>query len=204
MPYRLNLPNLLTLSRLAAAPVIMLAIRAGHHTAALVLFAAAAVTDVLDGIAARRLDLITAAGTKLDPIADKCLLSGVVAALAAAGFLPWWFVAVVLGRDLYLVVGAGVLMLASGVRDFLPSVWGKVSTFVQIATITLWMARNAGQLHILDQLSEAMLWLCTAFTIWSGIHYTWRGIASARNADDRVSPSGAAADPRRDQRAGSH
>ncbi len=180
MPRWLNVPNLFTLLRLFLVPFVIQAILAGGHVRAVTLFAIAAVTDVLDGAAARRLKLVTRAGAYLDPIADKCLLSGVYLALAAAGMLPRWFVAVIFGRDLYILMAAGIILLLTPVRSFPPSVWGKASTFVQIVTAVVWLARNVLEVRALDALSTAMLWPCAAFTIWSGIHYTWRGVRLVR------------------------
>jgi cardiolipin synthase len=180
MPRWFNLPNLLTLTRLVMVPFVIQAILDGHHFRALALFAAAAVTDVMDGAAARRFDLTTAAGAYLDPIADKCLLSGVFLALAVARIVPWWFVAVVFGRDIYILIAVAAIMLASPVRDFPPSVWGKVSTFVQILTAVVCLARDVLELRVLNSLSSVILWPCLAFTVWSGIHYTWKGVQLAR------------------------
>src|SRR5580704_6321728 len=109
MPRWSNLPNLLTLTRLVLVPFVIQAILDGHHFRALALFAAAAVTDVMDGAAARRLRLATPIGAYLDPIADKCLLSGVFLALAMARVVPWWFVAVVFGRDIYILIGVATI-----------------------------------------------------------------------------------------------
>jgi len=172
MPRWITVPNALTLLRLILVPFIIRAVLAGRHTLALVLFAAAAVTDILDGAAARHFGQNTASGAYLDPIADKCLLSGVYLGLAAAGMVPWWFVAIILGRDIYILLGAVIVMLTTDVRKFPPSVWGKASTFVQIVTAVTWMARNMLQISALDALSSDMLWPCAAVTIWSGIHYT--------------------------------
>src|SRR5580658_8133768 len=143
MPSWANLPNLITLFRLVLIPFIVQAILAGRHEFALAIFAVAAATDVLDGAAARHLGLTTQAGAYLDPIADKCLLSGVFVALAAARIVPWWLAAIVIGRDLYILLGALAVRAAAGVKDFPPSIWGKTSTFVQIVTVTIWIARDA-------------------------------------------------------------
>jgi cardiolipin synthase (CMP-forming) len=180
MPQWLNVPNLFTLVRLLLVPFIVLAILSGDHARALVLFACAAITDILDGAAARHLSLTTPAGAYLDPIADKCLLSGVFLALAGARLIPRWLVAVIFGRDLYILCAAGFLLWLTPIRSFPPSVWGKASTFVQIVTAVVWMGRNTLPSPVLDALSAAMLWPCAAFTIWSGIHYTRRGFQLAR------------------------
>ena len=94
--------------------------------------------------------------------------------------MPWWFVAVVFGRDLYILLAVAAIWLMSPVREFPPSLWGKISTFVQILTAVIWMARDVIELPALNSLSAVMLWLCMVFTLWSGIHYTWRGVQLAR------------------------
>jgi len=180
MPPWVNVANLLTCVRLLLVPFVILAILDGNHVRALVLFGCAAVTDVFDGLAARRFGLSTQAGLYLDPIADKCLLSGVFLALAGARLAPRWLVAVIFGRDLYILCAVGFMLWLTPVRSFPPSVWGKASTFVQIITAVIYMTRNALKLPVLDALSSAILWVCVAFTIWSGLHYTWRGVHLAR------------------------
>ncbi len=176
MPKWVNLPNCLTLARLALTPFIIEDILDGRALAAFVLFFVAAWTDVLDGAAARHFQAGTKAGAYLDPIADKCLLSGVFLSLAATHRVPWWVVGIVFGRDLYILLAALIMMRCTPIRNFPPSVWGKLSTFAQIATVALWMGRDLFQLEALDALSSAMLWVCAALAIWSGLHYTWRGV----------------------------
>jgi cardiolipin synthase len=176
----INLPNLFTLLRLILVPFVIQSILARRPVLALALFGAAAVTDVLDGAAARRLGLSTQTGAYLDPIADKCLLSGVYLALAAARFVPWWFVVIVFARDIYILIGVAAFMLFTDIRKFPPSIWGKVSTFVQIVTAVFCLSQNVLQLRVLDALWPVILWLCVGFTAWSGLHYTWRGVQLAR------------------------
>jgi len=180
MPSWFNLPNLFTLLRLVLVPFIVQAVLAGLHDLALALFAVAAATDVLDGAAARHLGLATQAGAYFDPIADKCLLSGVFLALAAARIMPWWLTAIVIGRDLFILVGALTLRAATGIKEFPPSIWGKASTFVQILTVVLWMARDAFPGSAFNPAASAMVWPCVVATVWSGLHYTWRGLQFAR------------------------
>jgi len=176
----MNLPNLFTLLRLLLTPAVAWGILAGRPVLTILLFALAAFTDYLDGAAARGLGQQSASGAVLDPIADKCLLSGIFLAMAAAGVIPWWFVAIVFGRDLYILLGAGLMLLTTRIRQFPPSIWGKVSTCVQIGTALAWMARAVIHLPLINWLASAGLWICSAFTIWSGVHYTWRGIQMIR------------------------
>ena len=179
MPRWINVANAFTVLRLVLAPFVIQAILDGRHEAALALFFVAAVTDVLDGATARRFGLGTEAGAYMDPIADKCLLSGVFLGLAAARIVPWWLVAIILGRDLYILAGAIAMLRLTRVRKFPPSVWGKLSTFVQIVTATAWMVRNAFGGGLATAVAAGSIWVCAAATVWSGVHYTWR-VVSAR------------------------
>jgi cardiolipin synthase len=180
MPGFVNAANLLTILRLALVPFIIQAILDNRHTQALALFGAAAFTDILDGAIARRYGLATSTGAYLDPIADKFLLSGMVLALGASGLVPWWFVTIVIGRDLYLLLAVVAVMALTRLRKFPPSIWGKVSTFIQVATVSVCLTRNILEVRVLDALLSAMLWVCAVFTIWSALHYTLRGLRAIR------------------------
>ena len=180
MPRWINLANLFTLLRLILVPYVIGAILGGRHERALGLFFVASVTDVIDGALARTHGRATQVGAYLDPIADKCLLSGIFLALGATGSVPWWFVAVVLGRDMYILLAVVAVMAFTSVRKFPPSRWGKISTFVQIATAVTWLVKNIWPVPVLHALSSAMLWVCVGFTLWSGLHYTLRGAQMLR------------------------
>jgi cardiolipin synthase len=171
----LTLPNLFTLARLLLAPVIVCAILNRRAFAALAIFAVAAATDVIDGYLARQFGAATAAGAFLDPIADKLLLTGVYLALALAGSVPWWLVGVIFGRDLLILAASAVALLATKLRAFPPSIWGKASTFLQILTAVAFLGRGAFGSTFLAALSAALIWPTLALTVWSGAHYGWRG-----------------------------
>jgi cardiolipin synthase len=153
---------------------------AGRHGLALALFAVAAATDVLDGAAARHLNLETPFGAYLDPIADKVLLNAIFVAMAGAEMVPWWFVAIVLGRDVYLLLAAAILFRFTTRRRFPPSVWGKASTFVQIVTAITSLAAGMWGHSNLWIPAVALFRISAVFTVWSGVEYTWRGIEIAR------------------------
>ena len=180
MPRWLNAANLLTTLRLLLVPPIIVAILQGRHERALILFVLAAATDALDGMVARSFRQRTQFGAYLDPIADKFLLSGVFLALAAAKLIPRWLVVTIFGRDLYILTAAGFLLWFTPARNFRPSIWGKASTFVQVITAVVWITRDAAPSSVLDAVSGGILWPCAAFTIWSGVHYTWTGLRLAR------------------------
>jgi cardiolipin synthase len=180
VPSWVNIPNLLTLLRLFMVPVVVYYIRDGRYFLAGWLFGGAAFTDILDGAAARLMGVSTKVGAYLDPVADKCLLCGVFLALAWVHIVPWWLVGLVFGRDLYILAAVGLFMLFTPLRGFPPSVWGKVSTFVQIATVIIWIAHRIFRSPLRAVLAPAMLWPCVGFTVWSGLDYTWRGIRLLR------------------------
>jgi cardiolipin synthase len=148
---------------------------------ALSLFFIAGLTDVVDGGLARRFGWSTVAGAYLDPIADKVLLSTVFICLALWSALPWWFVAVVFGRDILILAASAVALAFTRLRKFPPTVWGKLSTFLQIVTATVWMTLAAVPSFTLDNAARVLTWLATAATVWSGIHYGWRGIHLLRS-----------------------
>ena len=168
----LTLANLFTLARLVLAPFVVLAILHGQYSRAIILFFLAGITDVIDGFLARRFGEGTRAGAYFDPIADKILLSAIYIALAAAGAIRWWMVALVFARDI-LILGMAVYgLLFTSVRKFPPSVWGKISTFLQIAAALVVMGARDG----IPAPVDFALWLMVAGTVWSGLHYAWQGI----------------------------
>jgi cardiolipin synthase len=167
-----QIPNLLTAARLLAAPYILYLLWTGGYRTAIVWFAIASCTDVLDGFLARRFHAGSRLGALLDPIADKVLLSGSFLTLGLKGIIPLWLMALVMGRDL-MILGFAVLALARKIRrDFPPSVWGKACTAAQIAYVLFAVGHEAS----LTPLAVAMVlgWIAAALTIWSGIDYIRR------------------------------
>ena len=167
-----QIPNLLTAARLLAAPYILYLLWTGEYRAALVWFSIASFTDVLDGFLARRLRIVSKIGALLDPVADKVLLSGSFLTLGLKGVIPWWLVAIVLGRDL-LILGFAIIALARKIRrEFPPSVWGKASTAAQIAYVLFAVGHEAS----ITPLMVAIIlgWIAAALTLWSGIDYFLR------------------------------
>jgi cardiolipin synthase (CMP-forming) len=170
-----HVPNLLTGLRLVLVPFILIALLSGRYFPALALFAVAAVTDVLDGAAARRFGSTSAMGAYFDPIADKCLLTGIFLALAATSFVPWWLVVLIFGRDVLILGGALFVMRLTTERRFPPSVWGKLSTFVQICTVAFALGHAVFPASsAIAMLSSALVWPCAFFTSLSGIHYAFQ------------------------------
>lgn len=171
-----NLPNLVTLARLVLAPFIASDILHGRYGRAIILLFIAGFTDVIDGFLARRFQLTTSTGAYFDPIADKILLSVIYIALGVAGAMPWWMVAVVFGRDILILAMAAYGLAFTTLRKFPPSVWGKISTFFQIAAALVVMGAHAG---IPAPVTFALILMLSA-TVFSGLHYMWRGVTMLR------------------------
>ena len=180
MPRWANPSNLLTSLRLLLAPFVMAAIIERRPELGVALFFAAAITDGFDGLLARRFQWITRVGAFLDPIADKVLLSGVFLALAVIGTLPWWLVGIIFGRDLLILGSSGFALIFTHLRQFPPSVWGKAATFFQIVTAVSWLVRDASGAAWVESFAFVMIWPTAAVTVWSGIHYGWRGLRLVR------------------------
>jgi cardiolipin synthase (CMP-forming) len=164
-----RIPNLLTAARLLAAPYILYLLWTGSFRTALVWFAIASATDVLDGYLARRFQAGSRLGALLDPVADKVLLSGSFLALGLKSVIPFSLTIFVLGRDLMILAFAIVALARSTHRDFPPSVWGKASTAAQITYVLFAVGHEAG----LAPLAVVMIlgWITFVLTIWSGIDY---------------------------------
>src|SRR5215469_8321228 len=141
---REHIPNVLSLARLASAPLLFYLLWRRDWVWALWLIGLAALTDALDGFLARRLGARSHRGEVLDPIADKALLSGAFLALVWSGAVELWLGALVIGRDvLILSMAGGALLRASG-RRFPPSPWGKASTAFQALFVVALVASLAG------------------------------------------------------------
>ncbi len=136
----LTLPNALTGLRFVLAVVFLVLYARGDTVRALAAFAAAAATDVLDGLAARVLDQHSRLGAFLDPIADKFLAACALFALWERGRLPLWLPLFVVSRDLALLAGAAVLRTIRRPVPVAPTRIGKYATFALAATVVLSLA----------------------------------------------------------------
>ena len=159
-------------------PFVVMGILNAHYGRAIILCFIAGFSDVIDGFLARRLGESTAAGAYFDPIADKILLSAIYITLGVVLAIPWWMVALVFARDIVILAMAAYGLLFTSIRKFPPSVWGKISTFLQIAAALVVMGSRDG----IPAPVDLALWLMVAGTIWSGVHYVWLGVHALRTA----------------------
>lgn len=164
------IPNALTITRLILVPFVLRFIAIRDYRAALSLCALAAATDALDGYLARRFKAASRTGAYLDPIADKLLLSGAYLVLGLNGTIPLWLTAIVFGRDILILLFVGYAYAFTSIRDFPPSVWGKLSTIVQAFAVLI-VLTSPGPL-----LARVAIGAVTAATLWSAAHYTLIGV----------------------------
>ena len=186
----MTLPNILTLLRLGLVPVFLIMSLRRQAFGALAVFALAGLTDFLDGLAARLCRLRTKIGTVLDPLADKLLLSTAFILLTLKGLsspnlIPFWLTAVVIGRDLVIVVGAYIVFRLRGTKSFPPSLFGKISTISQVMTVFCVLLAN--YFRAPSSALSALYIITLASTILSGVHYAIVGIRLAFFAKDELS-----------------
>jgi cardiolipin synthase len=124
-----TVPNLLSLLRILLIPVFfVLIVNPGHEMAGILVFAAVASTDWIDGYIARRTDRVSELGKVLDPTADRLVIAAGLIALVIRGAFPLWAAALILIRDLAVLVVGGFLLAGKHVRIDVRYV-GKVATF---------------------------------------------------------------------------
>ncbi len=164
-------PNQITLLRLIFVPFVIINVMDGNYRWAMVLFLLAGVSDALDGTLARLLHQRTVLGQYLDPIADKLLLSSCFLVLSFEHKIPWKFTVLVFSRDISILAISAALYATSALRDFRPSVFGKLNTVAQVAAIPLVMAREFLPWPWLAEAKAIALWTTFGLTLLSGVHY---------------------------------
>ena len=174
-----QLPHLLTLFRLVSSPFLALLLLKSRYREALALVLAAGLTDWLDGFTARRLGVTGKLGVVLDPLADKIMLVTLFLVLGIVRLIPAWLLFLVIARDIIIAVGALLLSALRNIRQFLPSVLGKVSTFFQIVLVLLVLLRASFPHPLFFWLESAAVGLSALFTSLSGLDYIRRGIQMA-------------------------
>ena len=167
-----QLPNALTVLRLIAIPVfVVLLLRTdGQGSYALAaLFAAAALTDQVDGYLARRWRVESEFGKFADPLADRLMIDAAVLLLCVDGRLPWLALAIVLGRDALLIGGFGLVKDRG--YDFSVSTLGKASTWVLYAAITGVIASDEGTAWPLW-----LFWIGVGLAVVAAVFYIARAL----------------------------
>ncbi|HVZ16267.1 MAG TPA: CDP-alcohol phosphatidyltransferase family protein [Terriglobales bacterium] len=163
--------NQLTLLRLIFIPFIIINVVDGNHGWAMLLFVAAGLSDGLDGLLARALKQQTLLGQYLDPIADKLLLSSLFLVLSFMHDIPWRFTIVVFTRDVCILLISAVLYIGVGLRDFRPSVFGKLNTLAQVVAVFLTLLFEVKPETGIWIAKRGFLWATFTLTCVSAVHY---------------------------------
>jgi len=169
----LTLPNVITLLRLFAVPVVAWLIVEQRWQAACWLFLAAAVSDGIDGLLARWLNQVTQLGAALDTVADKALGVVTLVMLTQAGAIPLWVTLAILIRDAIIVLGALSHL------EIHPTLLGKVHMFAEFVLLTGVLAGLAGLLA-LDAWRQVLFASVFVIAVLSGLQYVWIWGSKAR------------------------
>ena len=173
----MSLANKLTIFRIVLIPPVLVFVSldgALMAWLAAALFTLAAVTDILDGMVARKQNTISTFGKVMDPIADKLLVVSALIPLVAQGALPAWMVVVVIGRE-FILNGLRILSTASRGEVIAASWWGKTKTVLQDVMIVVLMLRHqitgfwGGQVFI-----QILVWAALVLTVLSTTDYLWK------------------------------
>lgn len=181
-----NLANNLTLARIGAVPILVLLLYfpgRGTCFAAMLVFIAAAVTDIMDGVVARRCNLVTNFGKFLDPLADKLLISAALIMLVQLGWVEAWVSVLIVGREI-AVTGLRAMAVDHGVV-IAADRYGKLKTIVQMVALCPLLLHYPVWGFDPAPLGQALLYLALVLTLVSGANYfygfgkqAWSGKAS--------------------------
>lgn len=167
---RRDIPNLISILRIALVVPVVWALLSGQFGLALLLFAIAGVSDGIDGYLAKHYHWESRLGSILDPLADKLLLVASFAALTWLELLPLWLLLLVLGRDLIIISGGLAYHYWVGKFELVPLWSSKINTVLQIALVLLVMIQQQWlPMHTLPVLITT--WLVVASVIHSGTEY---------------------------------
>lgn len=186
-PAILNIPNILTMARIAAIPLLAGLLMSPSQPAgfwAAAVFSLASITDWLDGYLARRMGIVTIFGKFLDPIADKLIVMAALIMILPYGRVPAWMVLVILGREI-IITGLRGIASSEGIV-IQASDLGKFKTIFQLVAIIglllhydyNWLFGIEHQLvHVnMHNVGMFFLWIATLLTVWSGVDYLVRFI----------------------------
>lgn len=179
----MNLPNKLTMARVALIPVFMFFAANRMWLAAGIVFAAASLTDFFDGYLARKYHWVTDFGKFADPLADKILTTTALLYMMADGVCSPVVLVIVIAREFAV---SGLRMIAAGAKDgkvIAANMWGKVKTVIQMLTVCLYYlgcgvesmlpAHAANSAFTSQILCAVLCWVIAAVTAVSGIKYLW-------------------------------
>lgn len=165
-----TVPNILSFIRLALVPVFLVLVILGHDVLALAVLVISSATDFLDGVLARRLNQVSRLGQLLDPAADRLFIFAALIGLAVRGIVPWWLVAVIVGRDVLLLV-LGITLANQGYGPLPVHHLGKIATFCLFYALPILMIGQA--FPIAAPFTAPIGW---GFALWGAFLYWWAGV----------------------------
>lgn len=173
-----HIPNILTILRLLLVPCFLGASMQRMYDVAFAIFVTAAVTDIFDGMIARRLNVKSRLGALLDPAADKTLMvCGFLYYTFADGVprigIPGWLTFTVLIRDFLIIFFAYLMYTRVQINRFPPSAAGKISTLLQAITLASTIAANGFLPQVLP-LTQALFRVSMVMTLYSAWGYMRR------------------------------
>ncbi|MFV1997245.1 MAG: CDP-diacylglycerol--glycerol-3-phosphate 3-phosphatidyltransferase [Acidiferrobacterales bacterium] len=174
-----QVPNIITVARLAIIPLLILLLQEHSYPAALVVFVLAGLSDGLDGFIARRFHLESHLGGVLDPLADKLLMLSTYVTLTLLGHIDLWLLLVVVSRDFLLIGGYLVVTSQSGAVKMEASLFSKANTVMQIVLVIAILLEQA-KLFSVPLLTEFLIYTVLITTVTSGAHYYWVFVINKR------------------------
>lgn len=181
-----HIPNILTVIRLIFIPFIVLAIANNNFLLAIILFTISSITDILDGVIARKFDFISTFGKLMDPVADKLTQISVIFTLTYKGIIPSWIVIALLVKEVLMIIGGFYLYKQKDV--VVSSKWyGKLTTvLIYMAVISSFLIKvvpGLGQEFLFikynitfDILIYLVALILALFSFLSYIQYFWKDI----------------------------
>ncbi len=163
----MNLPNILSLIRIAMIPVTAILFAKDNILLATVVFILACLTDILDGYIARKYNMITDIGKILDPLADKGMQITMLISMAFAGLMPWIVVAVLFIKEFMMCVGGAVLYKSKTV--IAANSYGKLSTVITSSCVVLILLFHE---VFAPQIIFALQWIPLLFALYAFIRYS--------------------------------
>lgn len=170
-----HLPNVITALRILFTPLLFMLIVSGEYSLALACLVVMGISDGVDGFLAKTYKWCSTLGEQLDPLADKLMLVFAFVALAIVGLVPIWFVVLVAGRDVLLVLGSVARLLLSGRLSVQPVWMSKVSTFLQIVLAFCALAQPIWS--IFGEVTLGLTYITAATVVISGAIYLWQFVA---------------------------
>lgn len=180
-----NLATCLTFSRFCLVPVFIYYFLIENFTLAVATLVVASITDVTDGLLARKFNMGTVLGSILDPLADKFLMMISFIVLTAKGVLPWWLAIIVIGRDFYIVFGLIYIYYVRKAKVVIkPSKLSKRTTFSQFMLLTFsfitvylkssQFTYDVNQIYIdyTFSIQNALIYITAILTIVTFVQYT--------------------------------